>query len=201
MQSESWYDEAREHRYVLRKQWYEGVKEDKIGQDSISVVITIHPTSTSAFVEDLTSMLIEKNIRQLGFAGFIAINLFSSIKAKNKTTFITGNDENSLEVISTVLKEKRISQIIFACGSILSGNVTAINQAAKIYELLNAKQKKTTQVLVDPDSGKYAHPLNPRSRNKWVLEKLDPKIFLEPSLKMKIDDKTNENVSDKGHDG
>lgn len=191
MQSESWFDESRTHRYVLRKQWHSGLKEDKDGP--IALVITIRPTTTSAFVEDLTSLLVERNIRQLGFTGFIAVNLFSSINAKNKATFLNGNDEHSSDVISTVLKEKRISQIIFACGSILTNNVTASNQAAEIYEQLSAKQKKITRILVDPNSGKVAHPLNAWSRKEWVLDKLNLKLF---DTAKSTNDKTTANGSE-----
>lgn len=173
MQSESWFSEDKNHRYVLRKQWYEGVNEDKTGK--LAVVITIRPTSNSAFVEDLTSMLIEKNIRQLGFTGFIAVNLFSSIHAENKATFLKGSDENTLEVISTVLKEKRISQIIFACGSIIETNSLAMDQAKKIFNLLSPKQKKMCKLLISSKSaqGKPSHPLNVNVRKEWILGDID----------------------------
>ena len=173
MQSEAWFSEDRQSRYVLRKQWYEGVNEDKTGK--LAVVITIRPTSTSAFVEDLTSMLIEKNIRQLGFTGFIAVNLFSSIHAENKATFLKGSDENTLEVISTVLKEKRISQIIFACGSIIETNSLAMEQAKKIFNLLSSKQKKMRKLLISSKSAtsKPSHPLNVNVRKEWILGDID----------------------------
>ena len=179
MQSESWFSEDRQSRYVLRKQWYEGVNEDKTGK--LAVVITIRPTSTSAFVEDLTSMLIEKNIRQLGFTGFIAVNLFSSIHAENKATFLKGSDENTLEVISTVLKEKRISQIIFACGSIIETNSLAMEQAKKIFNLLSSKQKKMCKLLISSKSAtsKPSHPLNVNVRKEWILGDVDDLFQLE----------------------
>jgi len=151
--TESWRSEDQTHRYVLRKQWYEGLKEEKSGK--IALVITIRPTSTSAFVEDMTSMFIEKNIRQLGFTGFIVVNLFSSIHATNKATYLKGTNENTLEVISTVVKEKRSSQIIFACGSIVETN------------LLTEKQKKATKMLVNPNTGKLANTLSDYVRKEW----------------------------------
>lgn len=166
--TESWRSEDQTHRYVLRKQWYEGLKEEKSGK--LALVITIRPTSTSAFVEDMTSMFIERNIRQLGFTGFIAVNLFSSIHATNKATYLKGTDENTLEVISTVLKEKRISQIIFACGSIVETNSLAMKQAKEIFNLLTEKQKKATKTLVNPNTGKPAHPLSVYVRKQWVLK-------------------------------
>lgn len=108
IQSEAWFDEAKEHRYVFRLQWVNSSKEaDK--ENSLAVVVTIHPGSVAAHVEDLTMLLVENNIRQLGFNGFIAVNLFSSTQANYKKQ----SDGNTLEIISTVLKEKQISQIIF----------------------------------------------------------------------------------------
>ena len=174
MQSESWHNGS-DHRFVYRKQWYEGIKEDKTGD--IAVVITIRPTNTSAFVEDMTSLLVEKNIRHLGFSGFITVNLFSSVKAKNKATFLTGNDDQSIEVITTVLKEKRITRIIFAVGSIIHTNPIALDQAKKIYELLGAKQKKMVKVLVTPNTNNWAHPLNTSCRKEWLLNDIDPSVF------------------------
>lgn len=180
MQSESWFDESKTHRYVLRKQWHSGVKGDKSGP--IAVVVTIRPTNTSAFIEDQTGLFIETNMRRLGFTGFIAVNLFSYIKAKNKASFLSGVDENTLEVISTVLKEKRITQIIFACGSILESNVVALEQLKKIYGQLSAKQKKAAKMLINPNNGNPAHPLSVYCRKKWELIDFDLKLLNEKKL-------------------
>lgn len=164
--TETW--SRKNHRYVFRRQWQEGDTENKENH-AISVILTIRPTTTACpYIEDLTMLLIEKNVRKLGFTGFIAVNLFSSIEAKNKATFKKGNDENSQEVFQTVLSEKRVKQIIFACGSITKTNQLAMDQAKIYYELLTAKQKKMTKVLVD-SSGSPAHPLNVQVRNDWLL--------------------------------
>ncbi|OTN88475.1 hypothetical protein A5819_000956 [Enterococcus sp. 7E2_DIV0204] len=169
--TETWSDDGSgKHRYVFRKQWYEGANEDKSGP--MAVVITIRPTSIKPITEDLTMLLIEKHVRQLGFTGFIAVNLFSSIEAKNIVTFKNGNDENSQEVFQTVLAEKRIKQIIFACGSIIVNNHLARDQAKSYYELLTTKQKKLVKILVDSDD-LPAHPLNVRVRKKWILSDMD----------------------------
>lgn len=169
--TEVWRDPEHKHRYVFRRQWSIGAKEDKEGP--MAAVITIRPTDTEPFTNDLSMMLIEKNVRQLGFTGFIAVNLFSSVNAKNKTTFKSGIDENTMETIATVLNEKRVSQIIFACGSITGTNQMAYEQAKIIYENMSAKQKKLVKVLVDPSSGKVSHPLNVHVRNGWVLSEAD----------------------------
>lgn len=163
IQSESWFDDQKEHRYVFRRQWSSAQNKDK--EDSLAVVVTIRPGGASPFVEDLTMMLIEKNVRQLEFDGFIAVNLFSAINSGTKT----GIDDNTLEVISTVLKGKQIGQVIFACGSILYTNKAAFSQAQAIFDLLSAKQKKQAKTLVDPTTTRFAHPLCPYVRKSWSL--------------------------------
>ena len=169
IKSEAWSDETNTHRYVLRREWFEGT-EDKKGD--LAAVVTIRPSSTSPYTEDLTMMLIEKNVRQLGFSGFIAVNLFSSIEAKDRASFLKGMDKQSLEVFTTVLSEKRISQIIFAVGSIVKTNSVAMDQAKKCYNLLTPKQKKLTKVLVN-SAGVIAHPLSVYARKKWLLGKTE----------------------------
>ena len=58
-----------------------GRSKERSGRE-LAVVITIRPTDTEPFTNDLSMLLIEKNIRQLGFTGFIAVNLFRTQKRK-----------------------------------------------------------------------------------------------------------------------
>lgn len=164
--TEVWSDKKSTHRYVFRRQWSTGTKEEKTGP--LAVVITIRPTSTEAFVKDLSLLLIEKNCRQLGFAGFIAVNLFSLVQRSPRISYQKANDSYSLETIQTALSEKRVEQIIFACGSVTKTNQLASQEMKKLYNCLTEKQKRQTKVLVDPD-GNAAHPLNVRVREKWAL--------------------------------
>ncbi|WP_427813302.1 DUF1643 domain-containing protein [Enterococcus sp. 22-H-5-01] len=166
IQSEAWFDEDKGHRYVFRRQWSTNPSNSK--KESLAAVVTIRPGGTSAYVEDLTMLLVEKNIRKLGFDGFIAVNLFSSVKSGTKY----GTDKNTLEVISTVLKDKQIDQVIFACGSVLGTNQLAGKQAKDIYEQLSSKQQTQAKVLIDPSTKKFAHPLNCLVRKEWICESL-----------------------------
>lgn len=151
--TEVWRDTKNTHRYVFRRQWSTGAKEEKIGP--LAVVITIRPTSTEAFVTDLSLLLIEKNCRQLGFAGFIAVNLFSLVQQASSVRYQKANDSQSLEAIQTALAEKRVEQIIFACGSVTKTNQLAYHEMKELYNCLTEKQKKQTKVLVDTE-GKVA---------------------------------------------
>lgn len=162
---EVWRNPEKTHRYAFWKTWE--IEGGKSG-DNIAVVITIHPIDTEPFTNDLSMLLIEKNVRKLGFTGFIAVNLFSFIELKKKKTYSEGNDDQSLEIIQAMLKEKQVNQIIFACGAILNSNPLAMTQAKIIYDRMTAKQKKLVKILVDT-SGKGVHPLNVYSRKKWLL--------------------------------
>lgn len=179
IQSEAWFDDQKEHRYVFRRQWASA--QNKGNEEALAVVVTIRPGGTTAYVEDLTMLLIEKNVRQLGFDGFIAVNLFSAIKPGTKA----GIDDNTLEVISTVLKDKQIGQLIFACGSILYTNKAALSQARAIFDLLSAKQKKQTKALVDPTTSRFAHPLCPYVRKNWTLVELEQKDLEDTEIEQK----------------
>lgn len=147
-------------RYLFKKTW-----ENKATNNI--VVITIHPGSVDPFVSDLTTLFIEKHVRSLGYSGFLAVNLFSNTGSKRKMV----NDENK-EAIQTVLKDKSITQIVIACGSILTTNKIAYNQCQSLYEGLPARLKKMTSLLVT-DSDEIAHPLNVYSRLKWHFKEVD----------------------------
>ena len=82
-----------------------------------------------------------------------------------------------METLSTALSQKGVDTIIFAVGSVIHSNTTAIEQTKAIYSLLNAKQKKMTKVLVDPNTGNWSHHLNPPCRKEWKLAAIDPKVF------------------------
>lgn len=179
MKTEVWRDEKLEHRYVFRRTWYKGTKEDKEGP--MAVVITIQPVSVEPFTTDLSMLLIEKNIRQLGFTGFIAVNLFSNVPIKHSAKREMQNSKESLEVIQTVLMEKRIQRIIFACGAITNTNQKAYDRLQEIYQALTPEQQKIAKVLVD-GSNKVAHPVNVYVRNHWKLVDVD-QLFTDKSSK------------------
>ena len=69
----------------------------------------------------------------------------------------------------------RISQIIFACGSIIETNSLAMEQAKKIFNLLSSKQKKMCKLLISSKSAtsKPSHPLNVNVRKEWILGDID----------------------------
>lgn len=164
--TETWFNDSKTNRFVFRRQWsYEG---EPVVKEKMALVITINPVSTEPFISDLTLMLIENNVRKLGLDGFIAVNLFSLVGKQKKKKYQV--DKQGIEVIETLVKDKTITSIIFACGSILNNQEIALEQAQSIYRLLNANQKKQVRILTT-EEGKIAHPLNAHVRAKWSLSK------------------------------
>ena len=172
VKTEIWRDsETRTHRYVFRREWESAKKDEKTGP--LAVVITIRPSDVEPFTTDLTLFLIEQNIRKLGnYSGFLAVNLFSSTELTTASSFASkGTDENTMETLSTALSQKGVDTIIFAVGSVIQSNTTAIEQTKAIYNLLNAKQKKMTKVLTDPNTGNWSHPVGKAGSWQLLIQK------------------------------
>lgn len=160
---EVWVNEKSptKERYLLKKTWSD--------EANHAVVITIHPGSCDPFISDLTTLFIEKHIRLLGYSGFYAINLFSTVNGAVKKI----SEENE-QVIETILKDKSIQKVIFACGSVIETNKLAHKECYKIYDQCSEKLKKRTSML--SVNGKQAHPLNVYCRNNWQLSTMEKYI-------------------------
>ena len=158
IQSESWSNTDGNHRYLLKKVW---------GDGSLAMIVTIHPTMIDPLALDMTTMLIQEQLRKQGFSGFLAVNLFSSTKIKGTAQSLTGgSDDQTFAVIETCLAEKQLTEIIIGVGSILRTNELAKKQLDIFYGLLSTKQKKQVKILVDEEEHP-AHPLAPKIRHEW----------------------------------
>ena len=71
----------KQHRYVLSKQWN--------SNKPMVTVLTLYPSSSDLVGDDMTMMLITKNVYKLGYGGFYSVNLFSKydIDKKNKNRY------------------------------------------------------------------------------------------------------------------
>ena len=59
----------KQHRYILSKQW-DNIK-------PMVTVLTLYPSSSDLVGDDMTMMLITKNVYKLGYGGFYSVNLYS----------------------------------------------------------------------------------------------------------------------------
>lgn len=185
-ETETWYSQDKKHRYLFKKTWSKG------GEHIL--LLTINPASYEPYVQDLTTLLIEMNVRKLGVTGFCVINLFSRIsKGTAGRSSKWGITEKMNDLFKTIVSDKQIKKMVVAVGSITETNQTARKQLENFYGLLTAKQKKNIEVLVDVN-GKSAHPLAPKMRNEWYFKSYET-IFLDKG-KVNVQEKHIEKRND-----
>lgn len=160
---ENWLSDNNQHRYLQKRVWGEG--------KNIAAVVTVHPGTADPIVTDLTTMLIQTKVHELGHDGVFLVNLFSALNvaSTNKHTLKQGFDEHSLEVIESVFRDKAVKSIIFGMGSIVSSNQLAAEVFDEILGKIPKAKMKLVKYLVDDDGRKLLHPLFPRCRSQWVL--------------------------------
>lgn len=181
--TEVWCSEDQVNRYLFKKTWGKADKQ--------ILLITINPVSCVPYVQDMTTMLIEEQVRKLGFNGFNVLNLFSKVTKGNTSRAVQGLmiEEEQL-FYKNVMTDKAIKKYVVGVGSIIKKNQSAKKQLEKIHELFTPKQQKLLEVLVDME-GQPSHPLSPKMRYEWNFQSFD-KVFDY--------DKSNVNVHDKKHE-
>lgn len=178
--TEVWMNEERNHRYLFKKTWEKGEK--------VVLVLTIQPAANVPYVQDLTTMLVEKKVQEAGYQGYLLVNLFSKIsQSTTGRNSKVGYTEETMDVLKTAVAHKELVDIIIAVGSIPNTNQVAMKQLQCFYELLSAKQQKGVKVLVD-EFGKSAHPLAPKMRHIWQYGAFQD-VFKEDELKNEIEKK------------
>lgn len=160
IKTEAVFSEDRNHRLLLKKVWN--------SKQPLVTVITKYPNLDGDIKSDLTTMLITNNVYEQSFGQLCLVNLFSNVNI-NK-----GIDE--VEDLVHEETDKYITQaaessdtVILAWGSTNSKNFT--ERIKEVNQLLE-EYKDKLRVLVNPDSKEICHPLNPKSRNFWMVEKL-----------------------------
>lgn len=161
---ENWLSDNNQHRYLQKRVWGEG--------KNIAVVVTVHPGTADPIITDLTTMLIQTKVHELGHDGVFLVNLFSAINvtSKNKRALKQGFDIHSFEVLDSVFSDKAVKSIIFGMGSIVANNQLAVEAFNEVLGKIPQAKRKLVKYLVT-DEGKPAHPLFPSVRSGWVLSK------------------------------
>lgn len=167
------------HRYLQKRVW------DVKGK--MAVVITIHPGNDQPLQTDLTTMLIQNQLVELGFGGAYLANLFSSlaVKSTNKQTLKTGSDTTTDEVFESAFSDRNVKAVIVATGALVRSNPIAQERLEALLGKLTGPKSKMIQYLVN-DRDEITHPLAPIVRSKWVLKKLD---FTVDKKKVNVKDK------------
>lgn len=165
IKNEVFMDEEGAHRYLLQRTWGEP-------NAAIVAVITLKPGSASPLHNDLTTMLIQNHVADMGYKGFVAINLVSGISRSNKVAEKLSDKEIEDEVLKEVLNKKEVQQVIVACGSMITKKGFPKERLKEILGLLTKTNKEKVVAIVD-DNDKPIHPLVPSIRNQpWTLKKI-----------------------------
>lgn len=161
LRSEGIFSEDDVHRLSLKKTW--NTKQPMV------TVITKYPRFEGGVKIDLTTQLIVNNASEMGYGGVYLMNLFTNVNindAVDDIEVLTHEDADNY-----LLKAiEDCENVILAWGSssskITSHRIDEINHLLKDFP---DKVKK----LINPTTKNISHPLNPKSRSFWMVEKLE----------------------------
>lgn len=165
IKNEVFMNESGTNRYLLQRTWGEP-------NTAIAAIITLKPGSANPLSNDLTTMLIQNHVADLGYQGFVAVNLVSGISDTNQVSEKLSDREIEDEILKEVLNKKEVQQIIVACGSVITRKGFAQERLKEILSLINKANKEKVVAIVDEDD-RPIHPLVPNIRNEsWNLKKI-----------------------------
>ena len=165
VKSEVFLNDERTHRYLLKRTW---------GSDNQAIVaiITLKPVSTSGLENDLTTMLIQNHVVDMGYKGYLVVNLVSGVDTTKKLSEKILDRESEDELLKEVLNKKEVQQIIIDCGLAVTQKGFAQERLKEILSLLNKTNQHKVVAIVDDDN-RPIHPLVPSIRNQpWTLKKI-----------------------------
>lgn len=158
-------NEEKTERYLYRRMW------SRSKAPKLVCVMTIHPASIDPNNMDLTTMLIANSIYEMGYDGFIGVNLSSKLKQKQKISTRDFSKENE-SMILEALNDDQVVKIIIAVGSTIKTNKEVNSKLNSIIAQLSDERREMVEVLSGPNGP--VHPLAPivRCVGGWKLEKL-----------------------------
>lgn len=160
IKSEVTYSEDHTHRLLLKKEWNSKLPK--------ATVITKYPRHQGDIKIDTSTMLIVNALFDMGYGTAYLANLFTNTQIAESIDEIEQLvHEEADDYILKAVKDSDI--VIFAWGS--SSSKMIDYRIQEISELLKVHSEKTSK-LVNPETKKITHPLNPKSRVFWVLESI-----------------------------
>ena len=158
-------NEEKTERYLYRRMW------SRPKAPKLVCVMTIHPASIDPNNMDLTTMLIANSIYEMGYDGFIGVNLSSKLKQKQKISTRNFSKENE-SMILEALNDDQVVKIIIAVGSTIKTNKEVNSKLNSIIAQLSDERREMVEVLSGLNGP--VHPLAPivRCVGGWKLEKL-----------------------------
>lgn len=157
--AEAIFSDDEKHRLYLKKVWNTKLP--------IATVITKFPRYEGQIKSDLTTQLIVNNLYDMGMGGFYLVNLFTNVELSNRMDEVEDilHEETDKYILEAV---ENSESIILAWGSTSSKIIT--NRIKEVETLLEPFEDKI-QLLLNPTTKQISHPLNPKSRTFWMIEK------------------------------
>ena len=158
-------NEENTERYLYKRIW------SKAKAPKLACVMTIHPGSTDPNNMDLTTMLIANSIYEMGYDGFLSVNLTSKLQQKRKISANDFSEENETAILDA-FNDEQVEKKIVAVGSSIKTNKEVNAQLKSIIAQLSEERQKMLEVLVGLDGP--VHPLTPIARGVggWKMARL-----------------------------
>ena len=108
-------NEEKTERYLYKRIW------SKAKTPKLACEMTIHPGSKDPNSMDLTTMLIANSIYEMGYDGFLSVNLTSKLQQKRKISANDFSEENESAILGA-FNDEQVEKIIVAVGSSIKTN-------------------------------------------------------------------------------
>lgn len=161
LRTESYFSDDNTHRLMLKKTWN--------SKKPNALIVTKYGNQRGDIKTDLTTNLIINNVSDMGmYGGIYLMNLFTNMNCNNNLSEVEElNHTEADKYLQDAAKDSDV--IILAWGS--TNSMVYIERIKQIYQLFES-QKEKLYMLVNPNSKEICHPLNPKSRNIWIIEKV-----------------------------
>lgn len=153
MKTEVIFSDDRQHRFLLRKEWDKSKKK--------VVVIMVKPSYADAMLLDQTTMYVINNLHRLDFGGVDIVNVCSSLDGLSSAEEHI-EKENLEHILASAAKA---DSIIIAWGKAGDSSKAVLKQQDYVVSQLEQYMDKLWMIEF--------HPLAPRMRGQWKLEKFN----------------------------
>ena len=162
MKTKAIFDEERQHRYLLTKEW------DKT-KPKIAVILLLAGTS-GGVVQDVTTACIINCVSKLGYGSVEITNLFSrldtQIEADMDAEEFT-DEENDKYILESA---ERAEAVVLGWGKADANNLKVKWRANEVMILLEPYKNKIH--VIGDGRGQGYSAMFPKVRNRWQLVKL-----------------------------
>ena len=158
LETEAIFSDDQQHRYLLKKTWD--------SEKQTITIITMYPHYDGILNIDLTTQLIMNKVSEMeAFGSINFVNLYSNITTHINIKHLDAYDKHTDIQIMKAVKES--DEVILAWGA-YAKKASVESRVNEVMEMLKPHKKKIKK-LINPATNEIMHPLNPKARQKWIL--------------------------------